>query len=231
MPPIEPTKVFPKPAPHANSRIFGSKDAEKPTEETSRQPDGISRERSGVSVKERPELTFLECHVVSKTKHANDWVPAYTPSLISSLLVVLGWFVVNKTQANRERRKQIREFVGMLIDILAELEISIIEYHTKKRDETLEQTLISRLTRFEKACARLPNFLSNQWPFLKAAKVNRVKVDPYLIQEMRKAMTLKHFLDEHDRPLPRSDPLILEIQNTTDVVQDSLESVRLASLD
>ena len=36
------------------------------------------------------------------------WWMTLLPSGVSALMVVIGWYVVNKAQANRERRKQIR---------------------------------------------------------------------------------------------------------------------------
>lgn len=154
----------------------------------------------------------------------------YAPSLISAVLVISGWFVINKAQANRERRKQIREFLTELIKNLAELEESVINYHTKPREASVEQALIDRLARFERACGLPPQFVASQ-RFLKAVPPKNLKVDPSVIQRMRKAMTLKHFSDEHTEQVDRGDPLIREIVDATDEVREKLEEVRLVSLD
>jgi hypothetical protein len=154
----------------------------------------------------------------------------YLPSLLSAVLVVAGWYIVNKAQANRERRKQIREFASGLSKDLSDLEAVVIKYHTDPRDKSGERQIISKLTRFETACGILPKFVENQ-RFFKATPSQNLIVSGLVIQQMRKAMTLKHFYDEHSEPLDDSDQLIQGILASTDKVQETLTDVRLASLD
>lgn len=180
--------------------------------------------------KELPKTVCSECRVVVETPSRDSTLIATAPSLLSGALVITGWFIVNRAQANRERRKQIREFGAGLIKDLAELEKAIVEYHTTARNESSEQALISKLTRFEKACGLFPNFLAGQF-FWKATAPESLKVSPSVIQKMRKAMTLKHFSDEHEGPVNCTDPLVQEIEIATNEVQEALEAVRLASLD
>lgn len=184
------------------------------------------------AAKDHSKTGCSECRVIveSPTNSKHSAFDAFLPSLMSGVLVIAGWFVVNKAQANRERRKQIREFVAALIKDLVELEKSIIDYHTNQRNAPAEQAIISRLTRFEKSCGLLPQFVANQL-FLKATTAKSLIVSPLVVQRMRKAMTLKHFSDEHDGSINCTDPLIQEIEIATNEVQEALESVRLASLD
>lgn len=152
------------------------------------------------------------------------------PSLVSAVFVVVGWYVVNKAQGNRERRKQIREYVSDLCDDLEDLEASTIDYHTDEREEAKEQEIISKLGRFEKACSTLPRFLESQ-KYLKAVPPEKLKIDGRRLQVLRKAMTLNHFGDEHTGALRRQDPFIQEIELATVEMQEALECVRIDSLD
>ncbi len=153
------------------------------------------------------------------------------PSAISAVLVVVGWVVVNKAQGNRERRKQIREYVATLCKDLAALEVMTIDYHTNPREEAKEQQIISNLGRFEKACALLPRFLESQKYWFKAAQPEKLKVDPHRVQVMRKAITLNHFGDEHIAALGHQDEFISTLKLASEDVQESLEVVRINALD
>lgn len=152
------------------------------------------------------------------------------PSIVSAVLVVIGWFVVNKAQSNRERRKQIREHVVDLCDDLAELEALAIGYHTTPREETKEQEIISKLGRLEKACSMLPRFLESQ-KFFKAVHPMKLAMDGSRMQVLRKAMTLNHFGDEHTEGLGRQDDYILTLELAAVEMRDALECVRIDALD
>ena len=145
-------------------------------------------------------------------------------------MVVAGWYVVNKAQANRERRKQIREYVTDLRDDLANLEKLVIEYHTSERDVAKEHEIISKLGRFEKACSTLPRFLKSQ-RFLKAVPTGKLNVDGKCLQVLRKAMTLHHFADEHLGAIGVQHALIQQMELAAGDMQEALESVRIEALD
>lgn len=153
------------------------------------------------------------------------------PSAVSALLVVVGWFVVNKAQANRERRKQIREHVADLCDDLDELEALAIGYHTALREEAKEREIISKLGRLEKACSTLTRFVDGQWCFFKAVGLKKLKMDGLRLQVLRKAMTLNHFGDEHTLPLGHQDDYISELELASMEMRGALERVRIDSLD
>jgi len=170
----------------------------------------------------RPALAFHQ--------NVGGSLSLFIPTVVSGLLVILGWFVVNRNQANRERRKQIREYVLGLMEELSELESQIFKYHTEVRDKSVEQIFILRLTRFEKSCARLPEFSGRQF-FLKAVKKDDLEVSPAIIQKMRRAMTLRHFMDEHDGAVEHTESILEEMAIAMDEVRDGLETIRLSVLD
>lgn len=173
---------------------------------------------------------MLQCVQVTAPTPPN-LITNMLPSAISAVLVVAGWFVVNKAQGNRERRKQIREYVANLCKDLATLEALAIEYHTSARAEAKEQQIISNLGRFEKACGLLPRFLESQKYWYKAVPPVKLKVDSHRIQVMRKAMTLDHFGDEHIVALGHQDEFIAALKLAMEEVQESLEAVRINALD
>ena len=178
------------------------------------------------------------CECVPQTKCVQTAGPSepgivttMLPSAISAVLVVVGWFVVNKAQSNRERRKQIREYVSDLCADLSELEALAIAYHTAIREEAKEQEIISKLGRLEKACSKLPRFLESQkYPF-KAVQPEKLKMDGRCMQVLRKAMTLKHFGEEHIAALGRQDDYILSLELAAMEMREALECVRIDALD
>jgi len=150
--------------------------------------------------------------------------------ILSAVLVVAGWIIVNKTQANRERRKQLREAVTDLQDRLSKIEQKAIEYHSTERQDSVEREVMSTLGRFEKACAALPRYVSSQriW---RACDASKVTVDGKLVQAFRKAVTLSHFADEHSGALNVQDEFIQEIELAATNLHEFLDEVRIAALD
>jgi hypothetical protein len=185
-----------------------------------------------------PLVTANMCECVPQTKCIQTADPkgpglatTMLPSAISAVLVVAGWFVVNKAQSNRERRKQIREYVSDLCVDLVELEALAIGYHTTIREEAKEQEIISKLGRLEKACSNLPRFLDSQKYLFKAVKPEKLKMDGRCMQVLRKAMTLNHFGDEHTAALGRQDEYILSLELAAVEMREALECVRIDALD
>lgn len=159
--------------------------------------------------------------------------PSLLPVVVPAALVIAGWFVVNRSQGNRERRKQIRETVGELQDALTELETASIEYQTKARDLTAERSILTQLGRIEMRLNTLPRIASRRLsiPGLRAADPNRIKVSPEKIRRLRQALTLKHFGDEHTEALDHQSELVMEIIESISEVHGALEEVRISALD
>lgn len=178
------------------------------------------------------------CECVQQPKCIPESTPAQNglgismlPSAVSAVFVVIGWFVVNKAQGNRERRKQIRDFMGRLCDDLVELESLAMGYHTAEREETKEHEIISKLGRFEKDCANLPRFVQSQ-RFFKAVPAAKLIVDASRMQALRKSITLYHFgAEEHGAALDLHDSLIQELQLASEDIREALERIRIAALD
>lgn len=183
-------------------------------------------------------LTAGSTHACSPQAHCVQFAHANTPglwitmlpSLVSAVLVIVGWYVVNKAQSNRERRKQIREYVADLRKDLEVLELLVIGYHTNNRDEIKEQEIISKLGRFEKACSTLPRFLNSQ-KFIKAVQPGTLNISGPCLQTLRKTMTLNHFGDEHAEALNRQSEFIENFELAADDVQNEFERIRIDSLD
>ena len=157
-------------------------------------------------------------------------LPTALPSIISAVIVMVGWFVVNKAQVNRERRKQIREHVAVLSTDLLELEDLAIRYHTEIREKHKEQKFITKLGRFEVGCKLLPRFVESQ-KYLKAIEPEKLEMDWQRVQVMRKAMTLKHYGDEHTAPFDPHHQFITDIRLAAEDTFAALGDIRLAALD
>ena len=109
--------------------------------------------RKSTSVQPRPEKMLQTLEHVSGTALSWHTIP---DCCIST--------VVHTAQNNRERRKQIREYVNGLYANLTELETLAIGYHTSAREESKEAEIISKLGRL--ACFNtLPRFKSQRWLF------------------------------------------------------------------
>ncbi len=182
-------------------------------------PAGSSSTQGCVVIKES-----VPCIQADKSEHS------IALTAISPILVIVGWFVVAKTQANRERRKQIRDFTADLLDRLGDLETLVIEYHTTERNQSKEHEIISKLTRFEKACNSVQDFVAGQC-FFPAARKSCLDIDAKTIQVLRSSMTLNHFFDDHTGPIPHESMLIHELELAVCTVIEELERIRIAALD
>jgi hypothetical protein len=178
------------------------------------------------------------CGCISHTKCSNTTEPVSNsfdttmlPSVISAVLVIIGWIVVYKTQSNRERRKQIREYVSGLCDDLIALETLAVKYHTSEREEAKEQEIISKLGRLEKACSKLPRFIESQKFLFKAVDPEKLKIDSKRMQVLRQTMTLNHFGDEHTGAMEHQDDFILNLELAAVEALEVLEGVLISSLD
>jgi|GEM_PF-4042956 len=182
------------------------------------------------TVQSKPEE--CNCVQIKETIHTtpdNSTYLATTLSIISPILVIVGWYVVARTQANRERRKQIREYVSNLIERSYTLERLAIEYHTSERKVSAEHEIISSLTRLETACNSIVEFVARQC--FPAVRSSLLEIDAKKIQVLRSAMTLHHFADEHNSCHSHTSTLIQNISLAVfDLIED-LEQIRISALD
>jgi hypothetical protein len=227
-----PIPAAPAPAASAPKTLVNS-----PTSDVIKSPEKLAATDSA-KLCFSPDFAKNICECVSHTKCLKTNEPAQSsfgttmfPSAVSAALVIIGWIIVHKAQSNRERRKQIREYVSNLCDDLTELESLAIGYHTSAREEAKEQEIISKLGRLEKACSTLPRFIESQKFLFKAVKPEKLKIDGKRMQVLRQAMTLNHFGDEHTGALGHQDDFILNLELAAVEVREALEGVRIDSLD
>ena len=184
--------------------------------------------RKSTSVQPRPEKMLQTLEHVFGT--ALSW-HTILPTAVSAVIVIIGWFVVHTAQNNRERRKQIREYVNGLYANLTELETLAIGYHTSAREESKEAEIISKLGRLEKACFNtLPRFKSQRW-LLRAIDPKKLKINGGHMQALRQAITLEHFDSEHNGAFKYQDEFIWKLRSAAEKASDDLETVRINALD
>lgn len=98
---------------------------------------------------------------------------------LSFLAVIVGWFLVNSLNSDRERHAEWRKFAKELAKMAEDIEKEALEYHKKEeRDKELEERIIHHIDRFEAKYAIL---------------ADKVKVNVYLPAHLRKAITLNNF--------------------------------------
>ena len=98
---------------------------------------------------------------------------------LSFLAVIVGWFLVNNLNSDRERHAEWRKFAKELAKMAEDIEKEALEYHKKEeRDKELEERIIHHIDRFEAKYAIL---------------ADKVKVNAYLPARLRRAITLNNF--------------------------------------
>lgn len=121
-------------------------------------------------------------------------------------VIALGWLVVHKTTASRDKEKTRREALVKITDALAEDVNSILwdahGYHTKGRSVVDELKLKSALQDLGIRVGGLSDIFSEQ----DVLAVARTQVG-----SLRRAVTGKHFEDEHTAILPDADPQLAVI--------------------
>lgn len=189
----------------------------------------ISRNCKEIKVSNNKEFILLNNNVIDNSK-AKEVLPLNI--IIPAVLVIAGWIIVYKTQANRERRKSLRDLVAGLFKDLHELEVEFIKYHTSDRDQALEYPLLAKLNRFEKSCNNIPNYFSSQWRiFVRAGNPKKVEIDLGILRGFKESLTLKHWMDEHTGKIERDNKVISDISISSEVLAERLEKIRIYILD
>lgn len=126
--------------------------------------------------------------------------------LIPSVMVVLGWMVIHRLSSARDRDKSRREMLAKSADSLGEsvdkLFSSARDYHTRERDSNVEigikmalQDMSIRTVALSDLCKKSKELVSCHSSMI----------------GLRKAITSKHFEDEHVAPLLATDLLIQDV--------------------
>jgi len=127
-----------------------------------------------------------------------------------SLLVIGGWYIVNKLSVTRDMDKSRRDMVAKSADSLIEAASKILtkarEYHLEDRNESKEIELKMELQDCSQRINELDIICSDKSIITRSRSC---------FTELRKAITLEHFEDEHTQPLTNKD---LQLQKIADAV-------------
>lgn len=117
-------------------------------------------------------------------------------TIIQTILIIIGWIVVHKLSAARDRDKARREMLAKAADSLTDDTSDLIkkswDYHTKGRDKLLENEIKMMLQDISSRTSMLSEVSSD------AAELGSCRSS---IIAMKRSMTAMHFEDEHDSPL------------------------------
>ena len=127
-------------------------------------------------------------------------------TLFQTISIVVGWLVVHKLSAARDRDKARREMLAKTADALSDevgkLFMSAKDYHAKGRDSALEDTLKMSLQDLSARTSLLSDISKD------AKELGSCRS---AILAMKKAITATHFEDEHDGPLKQGSQQIQTI--------------------
>lgn len=125
-------------------------------------------------------------------------------------LIIAGWFAVHHFSKEREQLKEARERLDQFILTLKATEEKAIKFHqsdTYKGD--VARTLVFDIQRI---IARL-----KRHPFCKFV------IDPNLLKELRRAVTLKNFDSSKFACQPANSSILGNLANAVDDIEDQLE--------
>jgi hypothetical protein len=124
--------------------------------------------------------------------------PSAWGDVVTWLLVIVGWLVVNWQSNLRETRKEIRERIDCLRDDILKLEDLSTRHHTVDNDP-VRRAEIKRLIAAVAASAKM----------IGDAGLS-IEKRSQLIRDLRQAITLRNF-DEEYAPVPVTDPIVIDI--------------------
>jgi len=120
--------------------------------------------------------------------------------VITWLVVITGWYVVNDKNNDREKRKEVRSLIDSIQNMLDDIEKESIQYHTNKQSEELSFQIKRNLN----------NNLSSKVNVLKLRGFEIGKCDKYR-KQLRQAITLKNFDTNDFQPQAFSSEIIRDI--------------------
>lgn len=127
-------------------------------------------------------------------------------TLFQVISIVIGWYVVHRLSAARDRDKARREMLAKaaegLSDEVSKLLVSTREYHTKARDRAVEDALKMTLQDISVRTSLLSDISED------AKELGSCRS---AILAMKRATTATHFEDEHDGPLDLNSQQIQSI--------------------
>lgn len=121
-----------------------------------------------------------------------SWVMELVRVTLPSILVILGWIVVNKLAVKREMDKSRREMISKSADGLCDSVDKLLEdsyaYHSSERDPKLEVKIKITLSDIPQRVASLNQLTQDMEKLTKCLKS---------FVKLRQAISGKHFEDEH----------------------------------
>lgn len=120
--------------------------------------------------------------------------------VITWLVVITGWYVVNDKNNDRENRKEVRSLIDSIQNMLDDIEKEAIQYHTNDQSEELSFQIKRNLN----------NNLSSKVKVLKLKGFEIGKCDKYR-KQLRQAITLKNFDTNDFQPQSFTSEIIRDI--------------------
>lgn len=126
------------------------------------------------------------------------------------VLIVLGWYIINKQNDKRETRKELRSLVDKTQNDIDEVVTQAIRFHTDKYDGLEGMMVQTRLGRITTAATNLGEIFSTD--------LNSYCVD------FRQSITQYNFDKSEHRPLEQNDPIIRTIIDNGQSLSYELDS-------
>ena len=134
------------------------------------------------------------------------------PQIVPWVIVIAGWWLVNRQNNIREKRKEIRTIIDKVQSLLDEVESQAIQYHTNQESSDLAFQLKRSLNQK----------LRNRLDILKLRSLDVEKCYP-LLKQFRQAVTLENFDTSNFKPQNISDDLIKNVWVAKDKLSHELE--------
>lgn len=134
-------------------------------------------------------------------------------NVVTWFLVLVGWFVVHRTELAQERRKENREAVTRIIDEIKELEGRAIGFHSSEKYSAEDSEWLTwRIVRLNRCLQRPP--------------LNSLKIPLALMVRFKKAFTLNNTDPSSFAPKEYHGDLIVGIRRITDEMIEAVEAAR-----
>ncbi|KAA0011175.1 hypothetical protein F0A17_13700 [Billgrantia pellis] len=130
---------------------------------------------------------------------------------VTWILILGGWFVVNKQNNSRELRKELRSVLDAVrVDIL-DLSAESVKYHTEQPGKDEDYNIVMKFKRINRRVNRLPLSLHDRNNILN------------LIFLFKKAVTLRNFETSKYERQAKNSQLVGEIEHAVEEVLDEIE--------
>ena len=139
--------------------------------------------------------------------------PSWWPTVVTWLLVILGWFAVHLATLKRERRKERREVAQNAIDELREVGMKALTFHTAAAfDGVVADELIYQTNRVIR--------------FLQRSPLSALDLPLGRMVRLRKAITLTNADKSSFRTQAPGSQVLLDIRAAVDDMVEVIEAVR-----